>query len=138
MQVRISQRADLVLKLIYCIRRKDGLDRAQFQKIWREEHGALALQLAEDMGMVRYVQSHTFEPFTAEPSFDETRDLAQDFDGVSECWWESSDAFQAAMATPEGEAAAAAMQADERRFIDHDRSTMFFVEENELLPLATG
>ena len=85
--------------------------------------------------MVRYVQSHTFVPFANAPSYDETRELAQDFDGVSECWWESAEAFQAAMATPEGQTAAAAMQEDERRFINHDTSTMFFVEENELLPL---
>ena len=125
-----------MLKLIYCISRKPGLSRAEFQKIWRKEHGALALKLSKAMGMVRYVQSHTYEPFASEPSFEETRDLAQDYDGVSECWWESAAAFEGAMATPEGQAAAAAMQADERRFIDHDSSTMFFVEENELLPLA--
>lgn len=124
-----------MLKLIYCIRRKDGLDRAQFQKIWREEHGALAVRLAKDMGMVRYVQSHTVEPFADAPSYDETWELAQGFDGVSECWWKSAAAFEAAMATPEGQTAAAAMQEDERRFINHDTSTMFFVEENELLPL---
>lgn len=125
-----------MLKLIFCIRRKAELSREEFQRIWRREHGELALSLAGATGMVRYIQSRTIRSLDdADAPSAEARELEAEYDGVSECWWESAEAFAAAMATPEAQEAARRLRADEERFIDHRRSAMFWVEEDEILPL---
>ena len=62
----------------------------------------------------------------------DSRSLAPGYDGVTEIWWESVDALQAALADP---AAADALQLlidDESTFIDFARSCVFITEEHEV------
>lgn len=120
-----------MLKLIYCIRRKDGLTREAFLKTWLQDHAPLVKSYAGAMGAVRYVQSHTgFDDLNAQ--FQASRQSAEPFDGVTEIWWDSRAAYEAALATPEAKVAGRALFEDEKRFIDFERSSVFFTEEYEV------
>ena len=57
---------------------------------------------------------------------------------MAELWYDSLEALGAAVATDEGRAAAIALLEDERRFIDHTRSPLWFAEERELVARATS
>jgi hypothetical protein len=52
---------------------------------------------------------------------------------VAELWFDSVDAITAAATTEAGLTAGAALLEDERRFIDHERSPIWFAEEHDLI-----
>ena len=100
-------------KVVTAYKRKPGMEVEDFQRRWLEGHAPVAATLP---GLLRYVQSHS---------------LVQGYrkgdlpcDGISEMWFGSRDAWQTAMAGP----VAAAVQADERDFIDTARKVIMPVE----------
>ncbi len=119
-----------MLKLIFCIRKREDLTEEEFFDYWLNSHGALVASHATAMNIRRYVQSHASE-----------RDLGQmitsgrgmevpGFDGIAEIWWDSREDLVSALATQEGQAANAILVEDEARFIDLARSTIFFATEH--------
>ncbi len=108
-----------MVKLIYCITRKQGLSVEEFQRYWRVTHGPIAGRIS---GLRRYVQCHTVpESYTG--------DRAPAYDGAAELWFDDMDALREAMASPEVEAA----REDERNFIDHSRVFSIITEEKPVL-----
>jgi hypothetical protein len=79
----------------------------------------------------KYVQSHTIEtPFNQ--ALVESRGLAPIHQGITEVWWNSLEELEAAVASPEGAAAAARLVEDEAKFVDFSRSTIFLTEEHTI------
>jgi uncharacterized protein (TIGR02118 family) len=122
-----------MVKLIFTLRRRDGMTREEFQRYWRDEHAPLVRRHAETLRIRRYVQTHASEtdldaaiatPRGSEPSF---------YDGVAELWWDSFEDLAAAIAGDEGQVAAAELLTDEARFIDLPRSPLWFGEENVVI-----
>ena len=108
------------LKSIDFVNRKAGMSVDDFQRYWRETHGALALQAA---AMRRYVQNHTRRAI-----YDSGKTPA--YDGVAMAWFDSMDALRAAAPTPEF----AALREDVPNFIDRDRSPSVLTTELVILP----
>ena len=94
-----------MVKLVYCITRKQGMSVEEFQRYWRDVHGPIAARIP---GLRRYVQCHTLPQSYA-------GDTAPAYDGVAELWFDDLEALQEAMGSPEVQAA----REDERNFIDH-------------------
>lgn len=130
-----------MVKLVFCLRRKEGLSLEAFQRTWREEHAPLVEQHAAALGIVRYVQTHT-RPSPVADAVRAGRGAPEPYDGVAELWFADLDALVAATGTPEGQAAGAALLEDEQRFIDHERSPIFLAEEHGVIatvgPTGTG
>lgn len=100
-------------KVVTVLKRLPGMDVEAFQRRWLEVHGPIAASLP---GARRYVQSHSLVQGYRKG------DLP--FDGISEMWFDSREAWQQALAQP----AAAAIAADERAFIDASRKVVMPVE----------
>jgi hypothetical protein len=120
-----------MIKLVYCITRKEGMSRSEFCRTWLEDHGPLVRSFATAIRAVKYVQSHTGMD-ELNQSFIASRGLSVPYDGITEIWWNSVDDMQAGSGTPEGLAAAKALAVDEARFIDFSRSSVFMTEEHEI------
>jgi uncharacterized protein (TIGR02118 family) len=120
-----------MIKMIYCITRRPDLSREEFLRTWLEDHAPLVTSLREAIGAVRYVQSHTGSD-DMNDGLRASRDLEEPYDGITEIWWDSREAFEAALSTPEGIEAGRALLEDEKRFIDFSRSRMFLSEEHEI------
>jgi uncharacterized protein (TIGR02118 family) len=121
-----------VIKLTFCLRRREGLSREEFQRMWHEEHAPLVRKHADTLGIRKYVQVHT----TTTPFNDAlrgSRDAPPEYDGVAELWWDSVDAAASAASTPEGAEAARQLLEDERRFIDHANSPLWLSEERPVI-----
>ena len=69
----------------------------------------------------------------ASASARETRGGREPYDGVAELWWASREDLAAAIATPEGQRAGAALLEDERRFIDLAKSPLWIAEEHSII-----
>lgn len=120
-----------MVKLVFALRRRPELTREQFQQYWLDEHGPLVRSFADVLGIRRYVQVHTL-PDSAHAAVRASRDAPEPYDGVAELWYDSLDAIADAVRTDEGRAASRALLEDERRFIDHRRSPVWFATEHDL------
>jgi uncharacterized protein (TIGR02118 family) len=115
-------------KLVFCLRRRQGMSREEFQHYWREIHAPLVAGHAQTLGIRRYVQVHTTSDL--EYSVRAARNGPEPYDGVAELWWDSADAMTAAASTEAGMAAGLELLEDERRFIDLEKSPLFFAQEH--------
>lgn len=121
-----------MVKLVFCLVRKQGLSRDEFQAYWRNQHAALVRKHAATLRIRRYVQAHTLDtPFNQ--IIIELRGAPEEYDGVAELSWDSFDALAEAGMTEAGMAAAEELTGDERTFIDHSRSPIFYTEENVVI-----
>ena len=120
-----------MVKLVYCVRRKAGMTREEFQARWLDVHGPLALSLRKQLPMMkRYVQSHTIAQ-EVNDGFRAQRGTGEEYDGITEMWLGSLEDLTADV----GPDAATAMQSlyeDEFDFIDFARSALFITEEKEI------
>jgi uncharacterized protein (TIGR02118 family) len=105
-----------MIKLIYCITRKPELSVEEFQRYWRETHAPIAARIP---GVRRYVQCHTLPELYGGSN-------APSYDGAAEVWFDDYQSFTNAVGSAEVKAA----REDERNFIDHSRSALFFTTEN--------
>ena len=51
-----------MIKLVYCLRKRDDVSHESFYQYWLSEHGPLVKSVASAIGAIRYVQSHTTLP----------------------------------------------------------------------------
>jgi len=121
-----------MIKLVFCLHRLPQLSREEFQRYWFERHAPLVRSHAAALKIRRYVQTHTGEQ-PLNDALQASRGGPEAYDGVAELWWDSAEALAAATATPEGQAAGAALLEDERRFIDLARSPLFVAGERPII-----
>lgn len=115
------------IKLVYCLTRKAGLTREQFQDYWLNTHAPKVESVRHLTGMKRYVQSHTYESDMSR-GVREQRGGAEPYDGVMEGWWDSEEQARAAL-TEASLAALRMLLDDEGRFIDFGKSRIFLTRE---------
>ena len=84
-------------KLVYCVRRREDVPEDEFHRYWLDEHGPLVRSVADAIGAVRYVQSHTVSP-ELNAFLRQSRRSAEPYDGITEVWWESLEAVHAGLA----------------------------------------
>jgi uncharacterized protein (TIGR02118 family) len=117
-----------MIKLTFALVRLPGLSREDFQAYWHGTHGPLVTSVREVLGIQRYVQMHSLPNEMSEP-LRASRDAPEPYDGVAQLWYESLEALGALMAKPEAQAAARLLLEDERKFIDHARSPLWWGQE---------
>lgn len=119
-------------KLTFCLRRKPGMSREEFQRYWRETHAPLVAERAQTLGIRRYIQAHTEDLPDAHAALQARNGGAPEpFDGVAELWFDSLDAF--ASDDPAVRKASADLFEDETKFIDHPNSPMWIAQENVVI-----
>jgi uncharacterized protein (TIGR02118 family) len=118
-----------VVKLSFCLRRRPGLSRAEFQRYWRETHAPLVAKHAPALRIRRYVQAHALDA-EMNAALRASRGSPEEYDGVAELWWESLEDLAAAVQSPAGAAAGRELLEDERRFIDLGRSPLWLSREH--------
>ena len=122
-----------MIKLVICLRRKQGMSVEDFNEHWREIHGPLVREVAPALGICRYVQNYAQQPGMLEPAIQTLGYGGLPYDGIAELWCESVESLGAALVTDEGQAAGARVSEDGTHFIDLAASTAFIVEEAEIV-----
>lgn len=121
-----------MVKIVFCLRRREDVSEEEFHRYWRDEHGPLVRSHAEALGIRRYVQSHPCAGSTA-ASLARLRGATEHFDGIAELWFDSVDAIGAASLDEAGRGAARALLIDEGRFIDLARSPIWIYDEESFV-----
>jgi EthD domain len=120
-----------MIRSVKLLRRKAGSTLAEFSAYWRDEHGPLVASHQTHLGIVRHVQTHrgpALEEMGAQ-SRSKRGGMEPPYDGVSETWYASEEAFLAARSSIEGRSAEAELTMDEKVFADPDASTLWFAHE---------
>ena len=103
-----------MIKVLYILRRQEGMTADAFNAHWRDLHGPIAARMP---GLVRLVQNRPYpDPYGQ----------FLPADGVDEMYFESVEAMQAGLASPEGRA----MLADFENFVDTRNSGPMVIEED--------
>jgi uncharacterized protein (TIGR02118 family) len=126
-----------MIKLVFTLRRRDGMSREEFQRYWREHHAPIVQRHAETLRIRRYVQTHTRETELDQVlAASRGSELSAAYDGVAELWWDSLEELIAGYSTDAGQAAAAELLEDEQRFIDLPRSPIWLGEEHVVVGVS--
>jgi uncharacterized protein (TIGR02118 family) len=122
-----------MIKLVFTVRRREGMTREEFQRYWREEHAQLVKRHAETLRIRRYVQTHARETDLDEALAGSRGGEPRAYDGVAELWWESFEDLLAAFTSAEGQAAGQELLEDEQRFIDLGGSALWIATERPIV-----
>jgi uncharacterized protein (TIGR02118 family) len=118
-----------MIKLVFMVRRREGITREEFQRYWKEEHAGLVKRHAEVLGIRRYVQTHARDTDLDDVLAGSRGSEPRQYDGVAELWWDSVDDLVQAAMSEEGQTAQRALLEDERRFIDLPSSPIWLGDE---------
>ncbi len=124
-----------MIKMVFCVKRKSSISEKDFYEYWLDQHGHLVHSKVEDLGIRRYVQSHTRRAEFGNAVSSQRGMKQTAFDGLAEIWWDSFESLEAILGTESGQAASAILAEDEAKFIDMEASTIFFTEEREVVSL---
>ena len=106
-----------MIKVVYCITKRQDLTDAEFFNYWRDVHGPIGAEIPR---LRRLVQSHRVDggggPWPC------------DFDGVAELWFDSFEDLCAARASSQWQVSTE----DEANFIDPAGTACFISQEHEI------
>lgn len=118
-------------KILFCLRRRPELSHQEFLDYWSRSHGPLVIKASKISGIKRYIQNWTV-PSKLGDAGAAMRGTSAEFDGVAEAWIEEEER-QGALDSESGRAILEHIFADERKFIDMERSVFFTVDEHVLI-----
>ncbi len=99
-------------KVVAVVQFRKEMSREEAMRYWRDVHGPIASKVP---GVKKYVQNHSTSTLQGELAFD----------GIAELWFDSPEAFQSALATPEWQATIA----DAANFADMEKTWVALVDE---------
>ena len=126
-----------MIKLVYCVTRREDVSPEEFYRYWLEEHGPKVRSVAKALNAVKYIQSHTVLP-ERNQALRESRGLEPPYDGITEVWYPSPGEPREEVSAEERQAAAKLLFDDESRFIDFSRSRVFMTEEHVIFDYTEG
>jgi uncharacterized protein (TIGR02118 family) len=118
-----------MIRLVFVLRRKPGMSRAEFQKYWRETHGPLVASHSTALNILRYVQLHTVEDTINDQLAAARGGMETPYDGVAELWWNNREEITANAGSEAAKTAGRELVQDEARFIDLPNSPLWFAYE---------
>jgi uncharacterized protein (TIGR02118 family) len=114
-----------MIRITFLLRRKADLSLDEFRRYWLEEHGPLVASHARHINALRYVQVHAVDDPRNAAMAEARGGMEPIYDGVAEVWFENRQQLVDALTTEAGQQAAAALVADEARFIDLENSPLW-------------
>lgn len=121
-----------MIKIIYCMRRKPTLTRAEFLAYWRDVHGRMMLEHQDALRVARYAQTAPVDNHYS-PRVERAGVLQEPYDGVAEIYWANEDDFRHSFEDPDAKRVQRLLVEDEARFIDHARSARWICQEDEVI-----
>ncbi|MGI9594625.1 MAG: EthD domain-containing protein [Acidimicrobiales bacterium] len=119
-----------MIKLTFCLRRRQDLSREEFRRYWQDEHGPLVRERAPALGIRKYQQVHTLVEDELHRALQARNGGAPEpFDGIAEVWVDDVETFRGGTGTAESRQAARDLLEDEANFIDLANSPMWLGEE---------
>ena len=110
-----------MVKLICFLKRKPGMTPEEFHAYWRDHHGPLVASTRSARHVLRYEQNPR--------ALDDYKPGDTGWDGVTEQWFESTEAFYASLQEDDYQL----IDADTREFLDVDALQFVITEEPRVI-----
>ncbi len=121
-----------MIKIAFCLRKLPSLSDQEFHDYWLNTHGPLVKSVADNIGLVKYIQLHTLDtPLNAIAR--DARGAPEPFDGIAEAWWDNMESLERALNDTNTEKSWALLIEDEMKFIDLPNSPVWFAEEKHII-----
>lgn len=117
-----------MIRMLYCIMRRDGIPLKDFRAYFEGEHRDLACEAARHLNATEFTQSLTLmveRNFT----FMVRRGTEMPYDGVIELWWENAAELERMLDSEETQIWAEDLFRQADTYIDFSRSRIFFTEQ---------
>lgn len=125
---------NIMIKLTMLVKRKPSLTYQAFDQYWREHHGSLVLSLQKPLNIRRYIQTIPYGYPALDEAMQQSRQAQKfNFDGMAEIWWDSLEHMQQNRQSPAAIEAIKALLEDEKRFIDHTQSIIWYSTERLII-----
>lgn len=125
-----------MIKLSFCLTRKDHLTREQFQDYWINKHAPLVKSVSKDLKIIKYHQIHCKEF----DFLDSTRRvrvpkgaLPDEYDGIAEIYWDTWDDLKSLSDDSKARTAGKILLDDETKFINFAKSPLMFSNIYEII-----
>ena len=120
----------ILIRFINCVKKREDISTEDFRSFWlNDEFENLVREMANSTKAIRYVKNLTLT-VDANVRVMEDRGSGEPFDGVIEYWWSNARDLMDIYETPEFKQVAGRMLAYQRDFIDIEKSSAFFTENN--------
>jgi len=123
----VATEMDSLVKFYYPLRHLAHLSLEEAQLYWRTAHGPLIRRIAEAGHIKRYIQVHRYEDEFEGVLREARGTITEPYTGHAELWFER--AAIGAATTPERARGGQLAVADESKFIDFARSSMWLAKE---------
>ena len=124
-----------MIKLSFCLTRKDHLSRQEFQNYWINNHAPLVQSVSKDLKILKYHQIHC-QDFDFLSGARRARViegvLPHDYDGIAELCWESWKVFKCLSDDQDAQKAGKILLEDEAKFINFEKSPLMFSDIKEI------
>lgn len=131
----VARPRNAIVKMYYPLRHITDLTENEAQRYWHTEHGPLIRSQAASGGLLRYVQVHR-TPHEMEANLRAARGTEiEHYTGHAELW---SDRRLSGVPTNDGNTRRSRAIEDERKFIDFERSTIFYAKEHVFIDHTQG
>ena len=117
-----------MVRMIYCIMRKEGVSMQDFRDFFNGEHQEAVCTIAKDLKCKEFKQSLTL---MVERNFTlmVRRGTEMPYDGVIELWWDNAADLEEVMETEEIQQKAEDFFVRSSHYIDMSKSRAFFTEQ---------
>lgn len=116
-----------MIKMSIGLTRLPHLDESEFLQYWQNDHAPLVQSVAEVLGIRKYVQQI---PLATSSGLKNSSQF--NFDGIAEVWFDDIDSVFVGHRQAEAKAALAELNQDEARFIDQNKSVVWWSEEKHI------
>jgi len=117
-----------MIKMMVALQRQPHLTRPEFLAYWSDVHAPLVVELAQVLGIRRYVQCHPISGAEGDGSGG-----VRDCDGIAEVWFRSVEPEHIRRDDPAYLAAARRLRTDENNFMDRARSIVWWGAERTVI-----
>lgn len=123
-----------MIKLTMLVKRLPNITYEEFDQYWIEHHAPLVASVQNVLNIARYVQTipHRY------PELDKIIQNGRQsqnfvFDGMAEIWWQNLESMQKNRSSPEAVKALNALMEDEKRFVNHTQSVVWYATERLII-----
>lgn len=121
-----------MIRLVSCIRRKQGVSPVEFRKYWDSPQFQVCINnMANTLNAIRGVKYRTLHVEANMLAQQLRESEVEPFDGMIEYWWKSAQDFQGLLAGNEVPQALKEMKVFQEQFVDSANCSIFFTESDD-------
>ena len=125
-----------MIKLSFCLTKKDELSLEEFQNYWLNNHAPLVKQVSNDLKIVKYTQLHCRNyNFLQQNKLSRLNnaEIPKEYDGIAEIYWNSWDDLEGLADIEKARVASKILMEDEAKFIKFSESPLLFSDIYEII-----